>query len=651
MKLIKAVLTVLLLFSTTLAQTTVCDPSNTKCYSVTVQADGTLTIRPASGYTPLVYDSFSRADAETLGNAETGQAWMPVRGTWKIRDRQAVCTQPDPTYGGLVKVQTNTTNVVNIEVELSYTAGGNMSGLLLRMSDASNYYWLRANSTVTQLYRVQAGIATLLNSAAQGVVPGSRLRAEIRDNTYTVKLNGAALFSVPNQTFNQTASEHGLYSDTSWLAFRHFTIDTEATVAEGVRVTSPTIAQTFQRNGLSQSDIAIEGLHSGFDAFEARFNGGPSQVITTTPGSTTFQGVLRNQPSGQGWLEVWARNQPLTVYRVPSVRVGDVFLAAGQSNMVGHGDEPLPYSHPTLKASVFDAHRRWRELTDPTHVLGAGSMLPEIATLILPHARAPVAFVTCAAPGAGLFDLDGGPGAWQPGQRAFNACVQTVQASHINGVRGVLWYDEETDANAQPPVPIADLKAANKNWRTQLSAALGFELDVLMFQVSYLQGYEETRTTVDNVRLAQAQVVDEDSHFYGPVVLYDFDLSTGDSLHVNKVTDLKEAARRASLFIIARYYGGNTRRGPVVSSATLVDSTHIDVTFNVSNGALLSASVKGWNIAVTEATLPASNKVRLTLAQPTTGGALSFGSYNDGAGATLKDSKSLPVEPFVGVTY
>jgi hypothetical protein len=51
---------------------------------------GTLASSRVAAAGPLVFDSFNRADsASTLGNADTGQAWSAVVGTWGITSNRA----------------------------------------------------------------------------------------------------------------------------------------------------------------------------------------------------------------------------------------------------------------------------------------------------------------------------------------------------------------------------------------------------------------------------------------------------------------------------------------------------------------------------------------------------------------------------------
>ena len=650
MKPLKLIFLLLLLCSTASAQSIICDSSGQKCYHITVHADGTVTVQPASvtpqpsptptpssSPTPnptagLVFDSFQRANMEGLGASDSGHVWTTERGSWAIRDGQAACLEPDMSFGGVALAPPTAADAA-VEVQLSLAAGLNTSGLILRYSDERNFLWLRGNSQNVQLYRVTNGAYTQLRSVPRGVLSGDVLRAEMKGAAIEVFLGTESLFTVSSE-FNRTANVHGLYSDTTWLRFKNFKVD-PAAVANKVAVSFPSSYQPFQRGANNRADLLIEGEGQG--RIEARCNDGAWVRIAEATGA--FSAVLPGQSTGDCRLQVRAGSAVATVR---FVKVGDIFIPAGQSNVEGRGEKLNSFP----EAVVFDQNGIWRPLEDPTDPLSGGSLWPLIAAKISPAAGVPLAFITTGQGGRGLV-AEGAP--WRPGNLAFNECVRVVRASRVNGARALLWYDGESDALAV--IPENDYQAALKEWRSGLSAALGFgELDALMFQIGVIRGWGETRASVDNIRMAQAAVVAEDPYFFGPVPLYDLPLDDG--VHMVRASDLERASERAANFLLAKYYGGVIQRGARATSARVVSASEVEVSFDVPNGQLMNAQAAGWrvnNALVSSAIKVAPDRVRLSLSSPVASGqTISFGSYNDAAGVVFNDSKGMPVEPFVG---
>ena len=153
----------------------------------------------------LVRDSFNRPDsATTLGNADSGQVWTALSGTWGISSGQAyVVTTADGDYQAAVDVGRLNVQYA-CDVTLSPTLNRANPAFLLRGIDASNYLIASIYKTgtgsadVIQIYKRVSGTYTLLavlNSA--GSVEGTTYHFVISvvGNTITVYRNGGVVIS------------------------------------------------------------------------------------------------------------------------------------------------------------------------------------------------------------------------------------------------------------------------------------------------------------------------------------------------------------------------------------------------------------------------------------------------------------------------
>lgn len=140
----------------------------------------------------------------------------------------------------------------------------------------------------------------------------------------------------------------------------------------------------------------------------------------------------------------------------------DVYIVAGQSNASGRGTNSQVYSHATLKPLLYNNAYHLTELIDPTDIVTGqvdtvssdtspaafGSVWPLVATqLMAANGRVPI-FVPCAKGGSSIT-------AWLPGAdhqdrtTLYGSMIyRALQAANYGTLRGVLWWQGETDALA-----------------------------------------------------------------------------------------------------------------------------------------------------------------------------------------------------------
>lgn len=158
---------------------------------------------------PAVSDTFNRADSTTtMGNADTGQPWVPLAGTWGIDANRAYSVDAATDDRQVAVDAANADATVEVDMAVLDAIGG--GGLLFRAVDANNYWLFVAEPEIPRwvLYKRVSGTYTLVASFAQAGATG-RLLVTASGSAITCKLDGATLMSVTD-TAHQTATRHGL---------------------------------------------------------------------------------------------------------------------------------------------------------------------------------------------------------------------------------------------------------------------------------------------------------------------------------------------------------------------------------------------------------------------------------------------------------
>jgi hypothetical protein len=184
--------------------------------------------------TPLVYDTFTRADG-ALGNSEstgpdsqtvTARAWTNQVGTVQVASNTAICT----ALSGGIAIATVDAGAADVLHQAALTRGTGTPGIVVRYADASNYVYAIHDGTNARLIkRVAASETTLVNIAAT-YAANAPLLIMCSGTAFRLYYNNA--FIGTQQTISdaslQTGTQHGLYyTDTN------STLDTMQTFARG----------------------------------------------------------------------------------------------------------------------------------------------------------------------------------------------------------------------------------------------------------------------------------------------------------------------------------------------------------------------------------------------------------------------------------
>jgi sialate O-acetylesterase len=409
-----------------------------------------------------------------------------------------------------------------------------------------------------------------------------------------------------------------------------------AALGQDIRVTSgPVDNQVLQRNADQTADLRLAGT-----AVNKKANGKEIEARliatdnTTVPGfdwsalgkvqKLTWTGEVKRVPAGGPYrLEVRIQGGDSAV-SIANLLVGDLWVLAGQSNMEGHADL-IDVQQPSPLVHSFDLADRWGAAEEPLHTLvnavdpvhwplnaqkiperfagerlenyvvnrkkGAGVGLP-FAVEMVQRTGIPVGLIPCAHGGTSMDQ-------WSPdlkdreGESLYGSMYRRVQA--VGGqVKGVLWYQGESDANPKAaPAFLGKFEAFVKAMRAD------FKQPHLPFYYVQIGRHIDKSNFVEwnKVQVAQLRAEAEVPHS-GMVAAVD--LQMDDGIHVG-AQDLKLLARRLAdlacrdLFPRIKDYG-ERKSGPRPVAAAYQDGM-VKVTFSGVNGRLQSEGrIAGFSI-------------------------------------------------------
>ncbi|MFN7967559.1 MAG: sialate O-acetylesterase [Acidobacteriota bacterium] len=339
------------------------------------------------------------------------------------------------------------------------------------------------------------------------------------------------------------------------------------------------------------------------------------------------------------------------------VAVGDVFLAAGQSNMSGYSGTIDPAEAPVDNVHLFGNDYRWKRAREPmddgtdqvdrvSEEAPAHTLMLRFAKEISAAAGVPVAIVPAPLGGTNLYSQ------WQrnagePDNRGtlYGSSIHRVQVHQFsNPIRGAIWYQGESDAGRGTDLYLQDLRNLVAQWRSDLSAP------DLFFGNCQLANYQDANfDTWIPIQEAQRRFALEEleSSVVGLV-----DQPRADSIHLS-VAGYKEAGRRLGLSVLAGSYGIPQVLGPKLQAVRFQSGarSRIEIVYDkpVQGGAtqvfrvyegtvqqnIVSLSVSG-NIVVLQMqrNLSATNTF-VTYGTSRAAGGAGWVTATDGSGAAL----------------
>ena len=426
-----------------------------------------------------------------------------------------------------------------------------------------------------------------------------------------------------------------------------------------IRVTSGIVDdQVLQRNAEQTAEVhlavTVSGKKVNGRTLEARVLSGsglPVAGFDWTPigkvQKLKWAGDLRGLPTGGPYrLELRLQDSDL-IASVSRILVGDLWVLAGQSNMEGHGDL-VDVQQPWPLVRSFDLADHWLIAEEPLHTLvnaadpvhwplndektperwtgeklerylsnrrkGAGLGLP-FAVEMLKRTGIPIGLIPCAHGGTSMDQWD--PALKdQGGESLYGSMLRRFRA--VGGsVRGVLWYQGESDAN---PQAAAAFRLKFENFVTAVRT--DFKQPELPFY--YVQiGRHVSGTNVADWNAVQTAQLQAESEIPHSGMVAALDLSLDDGIHIG-TQDLKRIARRLAnlvcqdLFPRMQTYG-ELKRGPRPLAAKFSEGM-VKVSFSGVNTRLQGEGrISGFSIHDQDGKLvPAIYKARVDPAEAST---------------------------------
>lgn len=267
----------------------------------------------------------------------------------------------------------------------------------------------------------------------------------------------------------------------------------------------------------------------------------------------------------------------LTGTEIDYAQPDKIVLVLGQSNAEGRFDNHQSYSHPTQFASVF-TDGQWGELFDEGIY---GTVWPLLATRWLADRNESVGFIYAAVGSTGLVDTPD----WSEGGATYDAAIAIVEASGVDRIDAVLWFQGERDANVD--VTRVDYSAAMQGLIDRLHEDLPGKPPLICGQINNVAD-----GTSDQIRNAQSDAWNFEHIYPGPVT---YDLGPlADALHFTTDAEASVLADRWWAAIDEALFDGVEGTPPRLISA-VTDGSIMTLTYDRDLEAATTYGASTWN--------------------------------------------------------
>jgi hypothetical protein len=192
--------------------------------TITVTADGISTFAGVTVPVANFSDTFSRGNVR-FGTSETGQVWQELDGEWYVNSRHGLLQGVPGTANKRVAV-IETMRADCAVSAIAVTTGAYGTRLVVRCTDVDNYIFAEWDNGPLKLVRRVAFVDTVLATSAYTVAINDQVKIILSGSAITVQANSVTKIGPVTETFNVTATKHGLGAyDLTHGAFDNFLVE------------------------------------------------------------------------------------------------------------------------------------------------------------------------------------------------------------------------------------------------------------------------------------------------------------------------------------------------------------------------------------------------------------------------------------------
>lgn len=328
-----------------------------------------------------------------------------------------------------------------------------------------------------------------------------------------------------------------------------------------------------------------------------------SREVGRSPGGN-WTAQLAGIPAGGPYrIALHLKSMPHTEVIVDEVFVGDIWVLAGQSNMVGRArlDAPEP-PHEMVRMQLSEGS--WRIAEEPLHErkegadgepIGAGSALT-FAKEMVQRTGVPIGLIACAKGGTNLTQ-------WDPQKKdkesLYGALLHRVAAAG-GKVAGILWYQGEADCrDTRAHLFAGRFQQLVSTLRADLHAPT---LPFYYAQLARFAGEELSGHTVESEEIVREAQRKAESQIPHSLLLSTIDMELNDHIHLDAASQRRMGKRFAAVVCADRFAATvkcpAASRGPRLDSIRWESPYRLRIHFSQTNGSLRSTGRPlGFSIA------------------------------------------------------
>lgn len=198
----------------------------------------------------IASDSFNRPDtsailgsASPLDRSDTGQSWIATSGGVNLSITNNQLTVSGSDCGGVV--DSGYSDSVAVSATFVTLTGGEQ--IIFRYAGSASYFYVERSGTGYQLIKRSGGFSNL-HTAASATTPvvGDVIKVVLNGSNISVYQNGNLLYTVTD-TFNQTATMHGLGTGGGNHTFDNFRVEPVAFISSTTTSYTDPVVDSFNR--------------------------------------------------------------------------------------------------------------------------------------------------------------------------------------------------------------------------------------------------------------------------------------------------------------------------------------------------------------------------------------------------------------------